>query len=237
MDEAKLPFLTHLEELRQRLLRCLVAVIVLFFLLYPFARTLFTWLTYPLRQALPEGGTLIFTGVAEGFLTHFKVGIYSALFVAMPYILFQIWRFVTPGLYHQERKVASIFIVSTLLLFSTGALFGFFVVFPVVLPFFIQTFASEWIRPLPSIQQYLAFTLFMLFAFGLAFELPVFLLLLNRIGVIHRETLVQKRGYAIILLFLLSAIITPPDVISQLCIAVPMILLYELCILLMRLFR
>ncbi|MBI4208331.1 MAG: twin-arginine translocase subunit TatC [Deltaproteobacteria bacterium] len=237
MSEERLPFLSHLEELRKRLIRCFIVVGVLFFALYPLSSTIFEWLTSPLRQVLPEGQTLIFTGIVEGFLTHFKVGFYTAFLIAIPYLLFEIWRFVVPGLYDQEKKYAILFVGSTLILFTTGALFGFFVILPVVLPFFINDFSSEWIRPLPSIQQYLSFTILMMLASGLSFELPVFLVLLNKVGVISRETLVKKRGYAIIIIAIVAAIITPPDVISMMCIMIPMILLYELSVLIMRFLR
>ncbi len=234
MSEERLPFLSHLEELRARLLRCAIVVMVLFFAFYPWAPAIFKGLTSPIRHVLPKGETLIFTGIAEGFLTHFKVGFYSALLVATPYILFQIWQFVIPGLYDREKKYAVLFVAPTLILFTGGALFGFFVILPVVLPFFINSFASEWIRPLPSIQDYLSFAILMMLASGLAFELPVFLVLLNKTGVLNRETLVKKRGYAIILISIVAAVFTPPDVISMMCIAIPMVILYELSLFIMR---
>lgn len=237
MSEERLPFLSHLEELRKRLIRCFIVVGVLFFALYPLSSPIFDWLTSPLRQVLPEGQTLIFTGIVEGFLTHFKVGLYSALLIAVPYILFEVWKFVVPGLYDQEKRYAILFAGSTLILFTAGALFGFFVILPVVLPFFINNFTSEWIRPLPSIQHYLSFAILMMLASGLSFELPVFLVFLNKAGVLSRETLVKKRGYAIIIISIVAAIITPPDVISMMCITLPMILLFELSLLIMRFLR
>ena len=235
MDEKKLPLATHLQELRKRLILSFIAVGGGFALCYTFAEKIFDILAAPLLKMMPTGGSLIFTSVAEAFFTYMKVAFISGLILASPFVLYQIWAFVAPGLYRHEKKYVVPFVLAGSFFFAIGILFAYYVALPVGFKFLLG-FATDFIKPLPSMKEYLSFSIKFLLAFGLVFEFPVVLVLLARIGVVDAKTLARQRKYAILLIFIFAAIITPPDIISQVIVALPMIGLYELSILLSKLF-
>lgn len=223
----EMTFTEHLNELRVRLVRCLIAVFIGFLACYGFAEQLFMLLMEPLITLLePSGGSLIYTGLPEAFFTHLKVAALAGLFVASPYVFYQIWMFIAPGLYEGERKYMIPIALCSALCFVTGALFGYFVVFPYGFQFFLG-YASEAIQPMPSVKEYFSFSTSMLFAFGLIFELPLFMLFLSVLGIVNYKTLRKYRKFAILGNFVVAAILTPPDVVSQTLMAGPMCLLYE----------
>jgi len=235
MDEKKLPLATHLQELRKRLILSFIAVGGGFALCYTFAEKIFDILAAPLLNMMPTGGSLIFTSVAEAFFTYMKVAFISGLILASPFVLYQIWAFVAPGLYRHEKKYVVPFVLAGSFFFAIGILFAYYVALPVGFKFLLG-FATDFIKPLPSMKEYLSFSIKFLLAFGLVFEFPVVLVLLARIGVVDAKTLARQRKYAILLIFIFAAILTPPDIISQVIVALPMIGLYELSILLSKLF-
>ncbi|CCO22098.1 Sec-independent protein translocase, TatC subunit [Maridesulfovibrio hydrothermalis AM13 = DSM 14728] len=225
-DEEPMTFLQHLDELRKRLLRILIACVVGFLACYSFAKPLFALLMAPLVVYLPENSTLIFTSLPEGFVTYLKVAFVAGFFVVSPYIFSQIWGFIAPGLYEHERKWMIPLAFLSAFFFVGGAMFGYYVVFPFGCEFFMG-FADEFIRPMPTLREYLGFSLKLLFAFGVIFELPLFIFFLARLGVVTAEGLRSKRKYAILVCFICSAILTPPDVMTQTLMAGPLIFLYE----------
>lgn len=237
MDEQdKLPFTAHLEELRDRLVKCVAAVGIGFAVAYGFKEKLFEILCRPLIRALQSGDKLIFTGLTEAFFTYLMVAFIAGLIVAAPVIIYQFWMFVAPGLYKKERIALLPAIFLSTVFFVGGSLFGYFFVFPVGFKYLLG-FASETIRPLPTMKEYLDFAIKMLLAFGLAFELPVVLTLMARLGIVTVDMLKKVRRYSIVLAFVVGALLTPgPDVISQLMMAVPLVVLYELSIVGARLF-
>jgi len=223
----EMTFTEHLNELRVRLVRCLIAAFVGFLACYGFAEQLFMLLMQPLITLLePSGGSLIYTGLPEAFFTHLKVAALAGLFVASPYVFYQIWMFIAPGLYEGERKYMIPIALCSALCFVTGALFGYFVVFPFGFQFFLG-YASEVIRPMPSVKEYFSFSTSMLFAFGLIFELPLFMFFLSVLGLVDYKSLRKYRKFAILGSFVVAAVLTPPDVVSQSLMAGPMCLLYE----------
>ena len=228
--EDKLPFTTHLEELRNRMVRCFIAVGVGFVVSFGFKEKLFQILVNPLIKVMEEGDTLIFTGLPEAFFTYLKVSLLAGIMVASPILLYQFWMFVAPGLYHKERRMLIPIVILSTFFFVGGSLFGYFVVFPFGFKFFLG-FATETIRPLPSMKEYLGFSAKLLLAFGLVFELPLVLTFLARLGVVSVDFLKKNRKYALLLFFVGAAILTPPDVITQVMMALPLILLYEISIL------
>jgi sec-independent protein translocase protein TatC len=226
----KMSFIEHLEELRRRLIVCLVAVGAGFVISYIFKERLFTILTRPLVTALPPGGKMIFTGLPEAFLCYIKVAIFSGIMLAVPVILHQMWRFVAPGLYSRERHFMLPLMVLSCLFFACGVLFGFFVVFPFAFKY-LMSFGSDIIRPLPSMSQYLSLSTALLLAFGFSFELPVVLTMLAHVGLISVRFLERNRKYALLLAFVAGAVLTPtPDAINQSLLAVPLLALYEISI-------
>jgi len=235
MDEKKLPLTTHLQELRKRLILSFIAVGGCFALCYTFAEKIFDILAAPLLEMMPEGGSLIFTSVAEAFFTYMKVAFIAGLILASPFVLYQIWAFVAPGLYRHEKKYVVPFVLAGSFFFALGIFFGYYVALPVGFKFLLG-FTTDFIKPLPSMKEYLSFSIKFLLAFGLVFEFPVVLVLLARIGVVDAKTLARQRKYAILLIFVFAAIVTPPDIVSQVIVALPMIGLYELSILLSKLF-
>lgn len=235
MDEKKLPLTAHLQELRKRLILSFVAIGLGFLLCYAYSQTLFDLLAAPLLKVMPAGGSLIFTGVAEAFFTYMKVGLIAGLILASPFVLYQIWAFVAPGLYRHERKYVVPFVLLGSLFFGLGIFFGYFVALPVGFRFLLG-YATGFIKPVPDMKEYLSFSIKFLLAFGLVFEFPVVLLLLAKIGVVDAKGLARKRRYAILLIFIFAAVFTPPDLISQVMMALPLVGLYELSILLARLF-
>jgi sec-independent protein translocase protein TatC len=235
MDEKKLPLTTHLQELRKRLVLSFIAVGAGFALCYAFSESIFDILSAPLLKMMPTGGSLIFTSVAEAFFTYMKVAFIAGLILASPFVLYQVWAFVAPGLYRHEKKYVIPFVLAGSFFFAIGILFAYYVALPVGFKFLLG-FATDFIKPMPSMKEYLSFSIKFLLAFGLIFEFPVVLVLLARIGVIDAKTLARQRKYAILLIFIFAAILTPPDIISQVILALPMIGLYELSILLSRIF-
>ncbi len=229
------PFVAHLIELRDRLLRVVLVVIVVFLGLMPFANWLFTRLAGPLTAHLPEGGSLVAIDVASPFFTPFKLAMVVAIFAAMPYILYQAWAFIAPGLYQHEKKRVFPLLVSSTLLFYIGAVFAYFVVFPLVFGFLTRT-APEGVAVMTDISRYLDFVLTLFFAFGIAFEVPVAVVLMVWTGVVTPDALTRKRPYIIVAAFVIGMLLTPPDVISQTLLALPMWLLFEAGVFLARRF-
>lgn len=220
------PFVSHLIELRDRLLRIVLVVVVIFLGLMPFANWLFTQLAGPLTAHLPEGSSLVAIDVASPFFTPFKLAMVVAIFAAMPFILYQVWSFIAPGLYLHERKRAVPLLVSSTALFYIGAAFAYFVVFPLVFGFLTNT-APEGVEVMTDISRYLDFVLTIFFAFGVAFEVPVAVVLLIWTGAVDPKTLRDKRPYIIVAAFVIGMFLTPPDIISQTLLALPMWLLFE----------
>jgi sec-independent protein translocase protein TatC len=222
------PFVAHLVELRDRLIKALIAVgvvaIVLF--IYPGPGALYDILAAPLIANLPKGATLIATSVISPFMVPLKILMMSAFLIALPVVLYQAWAFIAPGLYSHEKKLVLPLVVSSTLLFFVGVAFCYFFVFGRVFAF-IQSFAPKSITAAPDIEAYLSFVLTMFIAFGLAFEVPIVVVVLARMGFVSIEKLKSFRAYFIVLAFIVAAVITPPDVVSQLSLAIPMCLLYE----------
>jgi len=218
--------MSHLLELRNRLMKAMLALFIAFIPCALYANELFTLIAQPLIDKLPEGSTLLATSVVAPFMTPFKVAFYVSLVIAMPVVLYQIWAFVAPGLYRREKRFAVPLLVSSVLLFYGGVLFAYFVVFPVMFPFLIGT-TPGGVTYAPDITSYLDFVLTMFFAFGIAFEVPIAVVLLVLTGLVKVEKLGENRGYVLIGIFIVAAFLTPPDAISQIIMAVPMYLLYE----------
>jgi len=229
-NDDKLPFTAHLEELRWRLIVSFIAIGIGFLLSYGFKETIFEILIRPLIKVMGDGDKMIFTNLPEAFFTYLKVSLLSGIMLASPVIIFQVWMFIAPGLYTEERKLILPFVFLSTLFFVGGALFGYFVVFPFGFQFFLS-FASENIQAFPSMKEYLSFSSKLLLAFGIVFELPLFITLMARLGLVTPSYLKQNRKYAVLLFFVGAAIITPPDVVTQIMMAFPLMLLYELSIL------
>jgi len=218
--------ISHLLELRDRLIRCCIAVAIVFVPCMSFANELFTYVAKPLMDKLPHGNTLIATTVMSPFLTPFKTAFFIAVLIAMPYVLYQLWAFVAPGLYRHEKRFAIPLLASSIILFYAGITFAYFVVFPVMFAFFAST-TPPGVSMMPDIGSYLDFLVKMFFAFGVAFEVPIAVVLLVSTGIVRIEKLKSNRGYVLIGTFVIAALITPPDVVSQSVMAVPMYGLYE----------
>jgi sec-independent protein translocase protein TatC len=218
--------MSHLLELRNRLMWAMLAILVIFIPCAAFANDLFNTVAQPLVDKLPEGSSLISTSVVGPFMTPFKVAFYVALFVAMPVVIYQIWAFVAPGLYRREKRFAVPLLVSSILLFYAGVVFAYYVVFPMMFNFFVGTVPGA-VKYNPDMASYLDFVLTMFFAFGVAFEVPVAVVLLVLTGLVRVEKLSEHRGYVVIGIFVLAAFLTPPDAMSQVIMAAPMYLLYE----------
>jgi sec-independent protein translocase protein TatC len=217
---------SHLLELRDRLIRALAVLLVMFIPCAIYSNEIFTFTAKPLLDKLPKNGTLIATSVISPFMTPFKLALFVALLLAMPYVLWQIWAFVAPGLYKHEKKFAIPLVLSSILLFYAGAAFAYQFVFPVMFEFFTQT-TPAGVTMMTDISSYLDFVLTMIFAFGVAFEVPIAVVLLVLSGIVSLEKLRRARGYVLIGIFVIAAFLTPPDAISQSIMAVPMYLLYE----------
>jgi sec-independent protein translocase protein TatC len=220
------PLVAHLSELRDRLLRCVLAVLLVFCGLFSFANEIYSYVSEPLRSLLPEGSTMIATEVASPFLTPFKLTMVAAVFLAIPYILYQLWSFIAPGMYRHEKRLAIPLLASSVLLFYAGAAFAYYVVFPLVFGFFTSVGPSD-ITMMTDINRYLDFVLKLFFAFGLAFEIPIAAVIMIRAGITTADVLARKRPYIIVGFFLLGMFLTPPDLISQSLLAIPMWLLFE----------
>jgi sec-independent protein translocase protein TatC len=218
--------ISHLLELRSRLLRAFAAVLVVFIPCGYYANDLFELLERPLLAQLPKGGTLIATSVTSPFTAPFKLAFILALLIAMPYVLYQVWAFVAPGLYRREKRFAKPLLVSSIVLFYCGVAFAYWVVFPIMFQFFVSTL-PKGVSMMPDITTYMDFVMVMVLSFGVAFEVPVAVVLLVSTGLLSIEKLSSIRGYVLIVIFIIAAILTPPDVFSQTIMAVPMYLLYE----------
>lgn len=228
--QAETRLIDHLIELRARLLRAVVGLIVVFIAFLPFANKLYAWLAQPLLAKLPAGGQLIATGVASPFFAPVKLAFFAALFVSVPWLLYQAWAFVAPGLYQREKKLALPLLASAVSLFYAGCAFAYFLVLPSVFGFLTKV-TPEGVAMMTDIQAYLDFVLVIFLAFGASFELPVALVILALLGWVTPQQLRESRGYAIVGIFIVAAVITPPDVVSQLMLAIPMCILYEIGIL------
>ena len=226
-DDTEQPLIYHLIELRDRLLRVVLVVGVVFLALFPFSNKLFSWLSGPLMAHMPEGSSMIAIEVASPFLIPFKLTLFLALFLSIPYVLYQLWSFVAPGLYKHERRLVYPLLVSSTVLFYAGAAFAYFVVFPLVFAFFTGT-APDGVSVMTDISRYLDFVLTLFFAFGMAFEVPVFTVLLVWTGMATQDGLREKRPYIIVGAFVIGMLLTPPDIISQTLLAVPVWILFEL---------
>ena len=226
-------FLSHLVELRNRLIRALLSIAVVFLCLFPWAKDLYSLLAQPLLSKLPSGGQMIATDVVGVFLVPMKVALMVAFLIALPYILYQVWAFVAPGLYAHEKRLALPLVASSVLLFFVGMAFAYFLVFPTVFGF-MASIAPEGVAWMTDIEKYLSFVLSTFIAFGVTFEVPVIVIVLVKMGIVELKTLKEWRPYVIVGAFVIGAIFTPPDVISQLMLAVPLCLLYELGMLMAR---
>ncbi|MDD0845311.1 twin-arginine translocase subunit TatC [Pseudomonas sp. Gutcm_11s] len=225
-QNSEMPLVAHLTELRSRLLRCVVAIFIVFAGLFYFAQDIYTFVSAPLRAYLPEGATMIATGVASPFLTPFKLTAWCSLFLAVPIILHQVWGFIAPGLYKHEKRVAMPLLISSIFLFYGGMAFAYYLVFPLMFHFFASV-TPEGVAMMTDINEYLDFVLTLFFAFGVAFEIPVATFLVLWVGIIDLETLKKSRPYVIVGCFVVGMILTPPDIFSQTLLAVPMWLLFE----------
>lgn len=235
-EPSQAPLIEHLIELRSRLMRAVIVILVVFLGLYAFANDIYTFVAEPLMELLPEGSQMIATEVASPFLAPFKLTLVVAVFIAIPFVLHQAWAFIAPGLYDNEKALAIPILVSSIALFYGGAAFAYYVVFPLLFEFFTQT-GPENVAVMTDINQYLNFVLKLFFAFGVAFEIPIATFLLILSGATTVESLSKKRPYILLGCFVIGMLLTPPDVISQSLLAIPMYLLYEVGLLFGRLVR
>jgi sec-independent protein translocase protein TatC len=229
-------FMSHLIEFRDRVLRSVVAVLVVFIGLFSFSEELYLYVSEPIREYLPTSSTMIATEVASPFLTPFKLTLVLSLFAAMPFILYQAWAFLAPGLYQREKRIVVPLFISSVLLFYGGMAFAYYIVFPLVFMFF-TSIAPEGISVMPDIRSYLDFVLKLFFAFGISFEIPIAVVILSWTGAVDPDNLVKKRPYVFVMCFILGMLLTPPDIISQVLLAIPMWLLFELGILFGRMVK
>ena len=225
--EQEAPFMSHLVELRDRLLRAVLVILIIFLGLFTFANELYSLLAEPLLIHLPQGSSMIATEVASPFLTPFKLAMVTAIFISMPFILYQLWGFIAPGLYKHEKSLAFPLLFSSIVLFYLGMVFAYFVVFPLMFGFFTGI-QLQGVTMMTDITKYLDFVLKMFFAFGMAFEVPIATILVISTGMTTAEKLAEKRPYIIVVAFVAGMLLTPPDVVSQMLLAVPMWILFEL---------
>jgi len=229
LSASRMTLVEHLEDLRKRVSRAAIAVGVGFLAAYGFKEELYGYLTLPLKAAMPPGAKLIYTAPAEAFFTYLKVAFLAGIVAASPVIFYQLWRFISPGLYEHERRRVWPYVVFSSALFITGAIFCYAIVFPYAFQFFMS-FATEDITPMLKLNEYLSFSSMLLFAFGVVFEMPIILVFLGRIGMVTSKSLRAKRKYAILVIFVAAAFFTPPDVVSQVLMALPLLVLYEVSV-------
>ncbi len=229
------PLVEHLIELRNRLVKAMLAVIVIFLVLSPFMKQLFDALSLPLMIALPQGTKLLSTGVVAPFLVPLKVTLFVAFLIALPFVLYQAWAYVAPALYRQEKKLVLPVLVSSVAMFGLGIVYCYFIVFRFVFRFIAQ-FSPESVNFAPDIDSYFSFVLTLFFAFGVTFEVPIIVMVLNHVGIASLEALKKARPYVIVGAFVLAAIFTPPDALSQILLAVPLVILYQAGIWLVQFF-
>lgn len=234
MTEPEDSFLSHLFELRDRLIRSLLAIGIVFVCLFPWAKELYALLAQPLLASLPQGGQMIATDVVGVFLVPMKVALMVAFLIALPYVLYQVWAFVAPGLYAHEKRLALPLVAASVVLFFTGMAFAYFLVFPTVFGFMAKV-APEGVAWMTDIEKYLSFVMSTFIAFGVTFEVPIIVIVLVQMRIVELATLREWRPYVIVGAFVVGAVFTPPDVISQLMLAIPLCLLYELGMLMARL--
>lgn len=232
-DNGEQSLMSHLLEMRLRLMRAVIAVLIVFVALLPFANQLYSWLAQPLLKSLPKGGQLVAIEVASTFFVPMKLAFFTALFIATPYILYQIWAFVAPALYEKEKKLAKPILVAATFLFYMGCAFTFYVLLPVMFAY-LNSAAPMGVAMMTDISKYLDFVLVLLFAGGISFEVPIAVLVAVLLGWVNVEQLVEWRGYIIVAIFIIAAIITPPDGLSQIMLALPMWALYEIGIIVAR---
>lgn len=236
-EEGKMSFLEHLEELRARLVRIVIAIVLGFAVCIAFGERVFSVLSAPITNLLPKDTTLVFTALPDPFFVYLKVAFIAGIFLALPYVLYQLWLFVYPGLLESERHLALPFIIVATLLFYVGALFAYFVVFPAAFKFFLGYQTPE-LRPMISIRDYVSLVMLLMLAFGVVFETPIVIVFLGLLGVFNSSQLKKGRRYFIVVAFIISAMLTPtPDVINQTLMAVPMMLFFEVGIQVLRLFE
>lgn len=228
--------MAHLIEFRDRMLRAIASIALIFIGLFSFSNELYLYVSEPLRQYLPESSTMIATDVTSPFLTPFKLTLVLSLFAAMPYVLYQVWAFVAPGLYKREKKIVIPLFCSSVILFYAGMAFAYYVVFPLVFMFFTSV-GPEGVSIMTDIRSYLDFVLKLFFAFGISFEIPIAVVILSWMGAVDPDSLAKKRPYVFILCFVFGMLLTPPDIISQTLLAIPMWLLFEIGIMFGRLVK
>jgi sec-independent protein translocase protein TatC len=230
------PFMSHLIEFRDRMLRAIASVAVVFIGLFAYSNELYLYISEPLRQYLPASSSMIATDVASPFLTPFKLTLVLSLFAAMPYVLYQVWAFVAPGLYQREKKIVVPLFCSSVALFYAGMAFAYYVVFPLVFMFFTSV-GPEGVAIMTDIRSYLDFVLKLFFAFGVSFEIPIAVVILSWMGAVNPDNLATKRPYVFVLCFVFGMLLTPPDILSQTLLAIPMWLLFEIGIVFGRLVK
>src|SRR6201993_2998106 len=227
--EERMTFIEHIEELRKRILWSLAAIFVCFVATYNFSKQIFNFLMKPVIENLPKGSTLIFTRPAEGFMTYLKVALFAALVLALPFILYQAWRFIAPALYKHEKQIAIAFVFFGVVFFVLGASFCYFFAAPPAFKFLLSEYSSEYVRAFPTIGEALSFLMIFILAFGIVFEFPLIVFVLAKLGIVNAEMLRRKRNFAILINTILAAVISPsPDVLSMMFMLVPLLIFYEL---------
>jgi len=228
--EEKLPLTAHLEELKKRLIRSLIGIGIGLFACYYYKEWLFKIITKPLMDVMPKNSFMVFTSLPEAFFTYLKISFFASLFLTAPFTLYQIWKFISPGLYAREKKYVAPFVLTSSLLFIGGVVFGYYLALPPAFGFFME-FSSDMLRPMFTMREYLSFALKLLLAFGVSFELPVFIFFMTKLGIVNSRMMSRQRRYAILIIFIAAAFLTPsPDAFTQIIMAVPLMILYELSI-------